>query len=87
MFGGAYDRPRGLGPENSALMAFPDNDPTDGESETAPKIVEPERRLLLAVLTDAIVSVRQLAAGQRAHARRELIEAVRWIRSDDETWP
>jgi hypothetical protein len=87
MFGGAHDRSRGLGPENVSLLAFPENDPTDGESATAPTIVEPERRLLLAVLTDAIVRVRQLAAGQRKHARRELVEAVRWIRSDDRGWP
>jgi hypothetical protein len=87
MLASAYDRSRGFRGESVAVMGFPDSDPTDGEAESTPKIAEPERRLFFAVLTDAIVRVRQLATGRRKHARYELLEAVRWFRSNDVTWP
>jgi hypothetical protein len=87
MLASAYDLSRGFRGESVAVMGFPDSDPTDGEAESAPKIAEPERRLFFAVLTDAIVRVRQLATGRRKHARYELLEAVRWFRSNDVTWP
>ncbi len=87
MLASAYDLSRGFRGESVAVMGFPDSDPTDGEAESAPRIAEPERRLFFAVLTDAIVRVRQLATGRRKHARYELLEAVRWFRSNDVTWP
>ena len=61
MLASAYDWSRGFRGESVAVMGFPDSDPTDGEAESAPRIAEPERRLFFAVLTDAIVRVRQLA--------------------------
>jgi hypothetical protein len=47
----------------------------------------PERRLLLAVLIDAIISFRRLRAGARSQTRRRLLESEHWIRSDDRRWP
>jgi hypothetical protein len=87
MLASAYDRSRGFRGESVAVMGFPDSDPTDGEAQSVPRIAEPERRLFFAVLTDAIVRVRQLATGRRKHARHELLEAVRWFRSNDLSWP
>ncbi len=87
MFASAYDRSRGIQRETVPFMAFPDTDPTDGVAHAASKVAEPERRLLLAVLSDAIVRVRQLATSRRQYGRRELVEAARWIRSDDRSWP
>jgi hypothetical protein len=59
---------------------------TSGES-TRHEQAAPERRLLLAVLVDAIVRVRRLP-GPSSHAvRRAGVEAERWIRSDDRSWP
>src|ERR1700752_1762596 len=54
------------------------NDPLD--------LVQPERTLLLAVLTDAIQRYRRLATIQGAR-RRELSEAAGWILSNDREWP
>jgi hypothetical protein len=48
---------------------------------------EPERRLLLAILTDAIVTFQARAASPRRGARREFEEAARWLFSEDRTWP
>ena len=52
-----------------------------------PALAEPERRLLLAVLVDAIVRFQRLASAPPGVRRRELLEAERWIRSDDHVWP
>lgn len=61
-------------------------DPTDDFGAEVRKVSQPERRLLFAILADAIVRFRRLATAPR-HATRELIEAERWIRSDDREWP
>jgi hypothetical protein len=50
-------------------------------------VVEPERNLLLAVLTDAIVRYQALATVSDAARRRDLGEAERWISSNDRQWP
>jgi hypothetical protein len=47
--------------------------------------VEPERNLLLAVLTDAIIRYQALATANAA-SRRELGEAERWLFSNDRRW-
>ena len=49
--------------------------------------VEPERNLLLAVLTDAIVRYQALATVPDGARRRDLGEAERWISSNDRQWP
>ncbi len=49
--------------------------------------VEPERHLLLAVLTDAIIRYQALATVPEGMRRRELAEAERWILSSDRRWP
>ena len=46
----------------------------------------PERRLMLALLTDAIVCFRKLVASAREE-RSLLVETERWFRSDDRLWP
>jgi hypothetical protein len=48
---------------------------------------EPERRLLLAILTDAIVTFQARAASPRRAERRAFDEAARWLFSDDRSWP
>jgi hypothetical protein len=48
---------------------------------------EPERRLLLAILTDAIVTFQARGASPQRAARRAFDEAARWLFSDDQSWP
>ena len=67
-------------------MVLPEVDPTDDIGADVRHVSQPERRLLFAVLADAIVRFRRLATAPR-HATRELMEAERWIRSDDREWP
>lgn len=67
-------------------MVLPEVDPTDDTGADVRKVAQPERRLLFAILSDAIVRFRRLASAPR-HMTRELIEAERWIRSDDREWP
>lgn len=47
--------------------------------------VEPERNLLLAVLTDAIIRYQALATANMAR-RRDLGESERWLFSNDRRW-
>jgi len=65
---------------------LPEVDPTDDVSADSSNAAQPERRLFFAILADAIVRVRRLAAAPR-HVTHELLEAERWIRSDDRQWP
>ncbi len=67
-------------------VTLPEVDPTDDIGADVRQVAQPERRLLFAILADAIVRFRRLATAPR-HATRELIEAERWIRSDDREWP
>jgi hypothetical protein len=64
----------------------PDVEPTTGD-DTGNEQAAPERRLLLAVLVDAILCVRRLAAPSSQAARRAGAEAKRWISSDDRVLP
>ena len=68
-------------------LLFADVDPTDQEARGERAVIQPERRLFFAILSDAIVRFRQLATTQSLAARAELKEAERWIRSDDRSWP
>ena len=66
----------------------PEFDPTfTGDDAPTVNIAEPERRLLFAVLVDAILRARRLSEAPRTAARHELLEAERWIRSEDRSWP
>ena len=49
--------------------------------------VEPERNLLLAVLTDAIIRYQALAGVSDGARKRDLGEAERWLFSNDRRWP
>jgi hypothetical protein len=57
------------------------------EGEGGRDLAEPERRLFFAVLSDAIVRVRRRADSRGLRVRQDLLEAERWIRSDDRSWP
>lgn len=60
----------------------------EADEAAFPAIPEtPERRLLLAVLLDAIVCVQRISSTPPGQLRRELEESQRWIRSDDCAWP
>ena len=50
-------------------------------------VSEPERKLLVAVLTDAIVRYRLRGMLTDGARRSQLGEAARWILSDDRRWP
>jgi hypothetical protein len=51
------------------------------------RIVQPERRLLLGILVDAIVQLDRLAAAPPGRYRQQYREAERWVRSNDRRWP
>ena len=57
------------------------------ELTRTPSGSEPERRLLLAVLTDAIVTFQAHAASTQRARRRLFDDAARWLFSDDRAWP
>jgi hypothetical protein len=54
-------------------------------STSAPE--SPERRLLLAVLLDAIVCVQRIPSTPPGRLRRELEDSKRWVRSENRAWP
>ncbi len=66
--------------------AFPLLPEQFAETARALEAAEPERRLLLAVLCDAIVVFQRRAAGYGGSASRSTGEAERWILSDDRRW-
>lgn len=86
MLAAAYDGSRVRNWEGNHGMTLPEVDPTDDVGADIRNVSQPERRLLFAILSDAIVRFRRLATAPR-HAARELREAERWIRSDDREWP
>jgi hypothetical protein len=47
----------------------------------------PARRLLFAVLEDAVHLFQTHATASRPHGRRLFVETERWIASDDTSWP
>ena len=51
------------------------------------ELARPERRLMLAILSDAIVLFQKCAGDIGTSRRRELRETERWILSDDQRWP
>ena len=65
--------------------AFPLLPEQFAETARVLEVAEPERRLLLAVLCDAIVVFQKRAAGYGAPSRSSN-EAERWILSDDRRW-
>jgi hypothetical protein len=66
--------------------AFPLLPEQFAETARALEAAEPERRLLLAVLCDAIVVFQKHAVGFGGPASRSSNEAERWILSDDRRW-
>ncbi len=49
--------------------------------------IQPERRLMLALLSDAIVVFQDRSAGVQRSRQREIKETERWILSNDRRWP
>ena len=87
MLAGAHDRFRsGYVWEGTHGVVLPEVDPTDDVGADVRNVSQPERRLLFALLSDAIIRCRRLATAPWPE-RRDLIEAERWIRSDDREWP
>ena len=54
------------------------------EQMTPRRPLDPERRLMLAVLQEAVAGY--LAGGQRS-ARERVLEIEQWFASEDTTWP
>jgi hypothetical protein len=50
-------------------------------------MVMPERRLMLAVLENAVMALERHATSQGRGPTREFTEAHDWIFSDDASWP
>ena len=68
--------------ESFPLLASPHAGP-----KRCQQLARPERRLMLAILSDAIVLFQQCGVNVRANRRREVRETERWILSDDQRWP
>jgi hypothetical protein len=49
--------------------------------------LQPEKRLMLAVLEDAVGTFQKYATAPGRRARRLFAEAEEWFNSDDGTWP
>ena len=74
MLAGAYDRSRAHAWEGAHGTVLPEVDPTDETGADIRNVSQPERRLLFAILADAIVRLRRMTTAPR-HATRELLEA------------
>ncbi len=48
--------------------------------------LQPEKRLMLAVLEDAVTLCRRPMAGRGRHDRQLLVEVQDWVASDDDSW-
>jgi hypothetical protein len=48
---------------------------------------EPEKRLMIAVLEEALATLLRPGASQTRSSRQVAVEAIRWIRSDDRSSP
>lgn len=77
---------------NKAQRPFPDEHPDHIEVALRLEPVLPDptrqsRRLLLAVLADAISTFRRTAAAATSDDERTFVETVRWFASDDATDP
>jgi hypothetical protein len=79
-----YYRHQGTADEDVSAIAAAE---ADGIRPGGVALAEPERRLMLALLTDAIVTFRKPLADARRDEQRLLEETERWIRSDDRAWP
>jgi hypothetical protein len=49
--------------------------------------LQPEKRLQLAVLEDAVLTFHRCAGGETTRARNLLNEVTAWVSSDDTSWP
>jgi hypothetical protein len=96
----AVQSPRRRAVVLAAIEATPDfqHPATDGELETIvpsqfadllrnDEARPPERRLMLAVLEDALRSYERYASSARQRGRRLFREAEEWFASDAATWP
>jgi hypothetical protein len=87
MLRATHDWQGGTGWDVAHELARPDVEMLVQETVSRHRVAEPERRLLLAVLLDAIVCVQRRATMPAGPRRAELHEAERWIRSNDLSWP
>ena len=52
-----------------------------------PRVTQPERQLMAAVLVDAVATWRRNCPPRDAQARQRLAEVVRWLHDPDAAWP
>lgn len=52
-----------------------------------PRVVQPERQLMAAVLVDAVATWRRNSRLPDALAKRRLAEVVGWLQDPDASWP
>jgi len=76
--------PRGEGHWDEPYPLLPSQ---HAEATRSQDLGRPERRLMLAILSDAIVLLQKFAGDVRTSGRREVRETERWILSDDQRWP
>jgi len=52
-----------------------------------PRVVQPERQLMAAVLVDAVATWRRNCRPRDLQAKRRLAEVVGWLEDPDASWP
>jgi len=61
--------------------------PTQFYGAPSPAAQQPEKRLMLAVLEDAVVTLYKHAGDDRARAQRLVREVLQWIEARNQRWP
>ena len=61
--------------------------PTQWHRSTSDASLVPEKRLLLAILEEAVTTVQRYVIDERRRGRRLYREAEAWVLSDDVSWP
>lgn len=74
---------RGLGPDVGVLLRVPSIRRIAQHADT----LSPERRLMLAVLEDALCLLRRATARSSRRSQRLAAEVRDWTRSNDRVWP
>lgn len=52
-----------------------------------PRVMQPERQLMAAVLVDAVATLRRYRVARDGPARKRLNEVVAWLDDPGTTWP
>jgi hypothetical protein len=86
---GATDRPAQIRPRRSRASAMPgyDHESLEPTQWFAGRALQPEKRLMIAVLADAFDLVLRPPAPPHSRRLPWQRDAARWLRSDDREWP